>query len=129
MHIVWFSYSSQKIPCLIIVVELYFWYFIGMLSCIVSASLWLNVCFILWCHIDVIGFGWTSIFTGWFKPIYLHVFVYHIFGHAQICTDDHINSNYFSTKKEFFLFPCSLSRIADVINKSTHSASRLMVIS
>ena len=45
--------SAKTIACLSIYIEGYFWYFVTMTACIVSAYILLKGNFCIWCHIDL----------------------------------------------------------------------------
>ena len=96
---------SKTFAYLSSVVEGYFWYFVGLASCIVYLPCLVDIVIIFmmsrWLQSFCVNY---NIFWADLTRFYIY------FYQAQICTNDKMYPNYVSTKGENFVFPFSFAR-------------------
>ena len=95
--VIWYKCTSwnlitrdKKITCLSINIEGCFWNFVTLTECIVSTPLWLRLYFCIWCHIYLSHSIELHYLRSDSNLLYMYLYVYYLFGHVQICTNDYL---------------------------------------
>ena len=52
-----------------------FWYFVGVVPCIVSAPFLVKIIICSWCHIYFSHYPWTHRFTSWLYPGFMYLYI------------------------------------------------------
>ena len=120
---------SKTFTCSSIHFEGYFWYFVTLAACIFSETLWWYFSFVY--DVTLTSFIWVNSIIlladlTWFICIYMCNIYLVMKKSVQI---NILLLLIFLTSEIILLFPCSLARTTDDINKSAHMVSLLLVSS
>ena len=99
---------AKTFTCLSIVLKGYFWYFVWMMSFIVSQPYLVNIPVLFMMSSWPQSFWVTPSFHEMIYPGFICMHTSHIFCQPQICMNDYFARIFFW--KGFFLNPCSFSR-------------------